>query len=112
MLAQLGSLVGATQREHDIFARYGGEEFAFILPETGLDGAVELAERLRRRIARSAFEFDGKTQPVAVSIGVATFDRAMEKAADLIEAADFQLYRAKNGGRNRVEPPYPGAGRG
>jgi diguanylate cyclase (GGDEF)-like protein len=104
VLAQLGTLVAASKRDIDIFARYGGEEFVLILPETELQGAVEVAERVRRRIARSVFEFDGKTQPIAVSIGVASYQRSMDNVAALIEAADFRLYQGKNAGRNRVEP--------
>jgi diguanylate cyclase (GGDEF)-like protein len=94
-------------RASDIVARYGGEEFVMVLPETGLQGALVKAERVRRSIAE--FTFDrGDTQPggiVSASIGVATFpDHGAEKQG-LIDAADRELYRAKNGGRNRVCGP-------
>jgi diguanylate cyclase (GGDEF)-like protein len=96
--------LGLQARASDIAARYGGEEFVLILPETGLDGAIVKAERVRRTVADYAFEH-AETQPsgcVSVSIGVAAFpDHASDKQ-QLIDAADRELYRAKRAGRNRV----------
>lgn len=91
-------------RASDVTARYGGEEFVVILPETGLDGALVKAERLRDSVAEHPFEH-GAAQPagaVTISVGVACFPHHAENKAELIAAADQQLYRAKRAGRNRV----------
>jgi diguanylate cyclase (GGDEF)-like protein len=94
-------------RASDLVARYGGEEFVMVLPETGIEGALIKAERVRRKIAEFAFD-QADTQPggiVSVSIGVAAFpDHGNEKQA-LIDAADRELYRAKRAGRNTVCAP-------
>jgi diguanylate cyclase (GGDEF)-like protein len=94
-------------RASDLVARYGGEEFVMVLPETGIEGALVKAERVRRKIAEFAFD-QADTQPggiVSVSIGVAAFpEHGAEKQA-LIDTADRELYRAKGGGRNRVCAP-------
>ena len=94
-------------RASDLVARYGGEEFLMVLPETGFEGALIKAERVRAKIAEFAFD-QADTQPggiVSASIGVATFpEHGTEKQA-LIDAADRELYRAKRDGRNRVCAP-------
>ena len=93
------------QRPADMAARYGGEEFAAILPETTLEQACAMAERIRAHIE----SLDIPQAPAAhhrmvtLSVGVAVFDRArLNDEALLIEAADQALYAAKRGGRNRV----------
>ncbi len=94
-------------RVSDIAARYGGEEFVLVLPETGLDGALVKAERIRRTVAE--FPFDGaQDQPggrLSVSIGVAAFPQHATEKKQLIEVADRELYRAKRSGRNCVCAP-------
>jgi diguanylate cyclase (GGDEF)-like protein len=94
-------------RASDIVARYGGEEFMMVLPETGIEGALIKAERVRRRVAEFPFD-QADTQPggvVSISIGLATFpDHGAEKQP-LIDVADRELYRAKRAGRNRVCAP-------
>jgi len=86
-------------RPFDFPCRYGGEEYAAILPGMSSEGAVQLAERLRRTIA--ATEVDGLH--VHISVGVATYPDVKAATAEaLIEAADAALYRAKENGRNRV----------
>ena len=91
-------------REIDIVGRYGGEEFVLLLPGTGLEGAREVAERLRARIAALAIELDEEGAPPLVltaSIGFAALgpDDTLE---DLFASADAALYRAKGAGRNRA----------
>ncbi|MFL6672583.1 MAG: diguanylate cyclase [Massilia sp.] len=84
----------------DAFGRYGGEEFLLMLPETGLDEAQALAERVRAHIERLAFT--GLPElALTVSIGIAEYRRD-ESIAQAVARADEALYRAKSGGRNRV----------
>jgi diguanylate cyclase (GGDEF)-like protein len=97
----------------DLLARYGGDEFAVVLPETPLEEAVLVAERVRRRIDERLFRMPDSQQILraTVSIGLAAYpDDAAEKKA-LVELADAALYRAKRGGKNAVVPtsdPGPG----
>ena len=97
VLADLGSAIRGAIRQSDVCARYGGEEFAALLTETGLDGALVLAERLRGTIERS--RMGGRE--ITVSIGVAATSEADQLTA-LIDYADRALYEAKETGRNRV----------
>ena len=104
-LRETAEVLRRNSRDVDILARYGGEEFAIILPETDLDRAVVQAERTRSAIAGHAFR--GKDSnpegDLTVSIGVATLTPAMRKIEELVHDADQALYRAKGGGRNRLE---------
>jgi diguanylate cyclase (GGDEF)-like protein len=85
----------------DIVGRIGGEEFAVLLP-SATDEAVVAAERVRASFANAGVLVDGAPLPTSVSIGVATGARGVDLNA-LMEEADAALYRAKRGGRNRVE---------
>lgn len=109
VLAAVGELLLDSSRNSDLPARYGGEEMALVLPETPLDGAVLVAERLRKAVSSLEFhDADGKMFNVTCSIGVAGFDSKIHhQAKDLVEAADVALYRAKNNGRDRVECQRP-----
>lgn len=92
-------------RDSDILSRWGGEEFLLVAPETDLAGAEELAEKLRGRIAERVFPEVGR---VTISAGVAQLET--DEAADaVVKRADDALYRAKEGGRNRVESDPDGA---
>lgn len=96
-------------RKSDIFGRYGGEEFVALMPETDEHRAWNVAERLRRSIARTPVHINGNTISITISLGVATLseldllenqpDDALEK---LIDHADQALLQAKQAGRNRV----------
>jgi len=91
-------------RTQDLVGRYGGEEFLVLLPDTGLKGALELARQLCQSVAQSPCHWEGKSLSVTVSIGV--FGGRLENGDSwdmLIDAADRAMYRAKQGGRNRVE---------
>ncbi len=104
VLTRIAQRVSETIRTEDLYARYGGEEFALMLRETGEDQAFICAERCRRAIDLTEFSFNGMTMKVTISLGVATLlDNDYAQAEDLIAAADKYLYRAKSGGRNRVE---------
>ena len=103
VLTTLADLLRLNVRPMDAVCRYGGEEFAAILPETGRDGALVLAERIRRTVQDSTIVLDAARQVRAtVSIGVATFATDAADGGDVVAAADRALYRAKHGGRNRV----------
>jgi diguanylate cyclase (GGDEF)-like protein len=101
ILEELGHVLETTIRNTDTAYRYGGEEFSVLLRETPASGAVEFAERLRRRIELH-FKSANPASPVTSSIGVATFSSDMRGPSALVEAADAALYEAKRSGRNRV----------
>jgi diguanylate cyclase len=88
-------------REIDVLARYGGEEFALILPHTSYEQALEVSERIRRKVEESRFTYKGKPFSVTISIGVGTL-KAEDTLETYVERVDQALYRAKNSGRNRV----------
>jgi diguanylate cyclase (GGDEF)-like protein len=99
------ALMGQVFRPADLAARYGGEEFAVVMPMTGLDGALMVAERIRQAVNDLDLPPSpaSGTERVTVSVGVAAMiPTAGKSPIDLIEAADSALYRAKRGGRNRV----------
>jgi len=105
VLRGIALLVERGVRQTDIVARYGGEEFSAILTNTGKEGALEIAERVRKNVSETRFPNEN-AQPnkdLTVSVGVATFSSSISTLTDLIRNADHALYRAKNGGRNRVE---------
>ena len=91
----------ADLREGDYLARMGGEEFILVLPQSDLDGAELVAERLRRRWAERSFSALNGPSKVSLSAGVA-FYREGESIDQLLARADHALYMAKSGGRNRV----------
>ena len=86
------------RRKADVLARVGGEEFALILPESGIVGALEVAERIRAAINVSS---DLK-QPLTVSMGISTLHGNEIEADVLIQQADLALYKAKRTGRNQI----------
>ena len=101
VLQDLAGVLKARLRPDDELGRYGGEEFCAILPETPLDGAVKMAEDLRRLIEEHAFAADGHPIKVTVSIGVTELEEGQDVRA-IYKAADDRLYDAKRGGRNQV----------
>lgn len=91
-------------RVFDSIARYGGEEFVVVMPGAGPQDAMAAAERLRVAIEQTLFIPEpGVTHPITVSIGVAFSSSRNHSAELLLQAADQAMYRAKRGGRNRVE---------
>ena len=103
VLKGIAAVLKAQARETDLAARYGGEELALVLPETDAKGALAIAERLRKAIESSGHATEKGVLKVTASLGVSTaFDDA-DSVEGLIESADAALYRAKQGGRNRVE---------
>ncbi len=103
VLRQFAQLLGDNTRSSDICCRYGGEEMTVILPETGLKEAERSAENLCRIVREYGFEgTQGQDLHVTTSIGVASHDTGLEDAAQMVQAADEALYRAKESGRDRV----------
>jgi diguanylate cyclase (GGDEF)-like protein len=90
-------------RPNDLFGRIGGEEFAILLPDTGLEDAVWLADRTRASIEAASYNAGEHTIRATASVGVACCNEATADLTGLLKAADEALYRAKKAGRNRVE---------
>lgn len=89
-------------RDSDFIARFGGEEFVLLLPDTALAAGLDLLEVLRTAIERCPFHFKGEPVTITVSFGLTPF-RPGERADMVLKRADQALYRAKSGGRNRIE---------
>jgi diguanylate cyclase (GGDEF)-like protein len=91
-------------RSYDAIGRYGGEEFLMVLPGCTSQDAFKLADRLRMGMSQEPVKAHGGSIDVTCSLGVASSDTvALIEPPALIHAADTALYRAKAGGRNRVE---------
>lgn len=102
-LRHVAGLLEAQVREVDSVSRIGGEEFAVWLPGTPMAEGLEVAERIRRAVAGTAWHWSGTPRPLTVSCGVASYDETVADPQNLRGAADAALYRAKQAGRNRVE---------
>ncbi len=96
-LQAVGRVIARSIRATDVAARYGGEEFIIVFPRTSLDGAFEVADRIRASVAACELPF-----PITVSIGLASGDPQQDVLEGVFERADQALYRAKAAGRNRV----------
>lgn len=111
VLVNVAGLVKRHLRSYDVAARYGGEEFVGILPETPLDEAMVVAERVRVAVQQLTFAHKLQTLKITISMGVATYPGpGVDSIDDIIRVADEALYRAKSEGRNRVITlqPMPG----
>jgi diguanylate cyclase (GGDEF)-like protein len=103
VLRSMAQALRGELRDSDAVARYGGEEFAVILPETSLENAGVVAERLRRSIEGLIIPHEGREIRVTMSFGVSALHSADPQApVHLIDGADRALYQAKDAGRNRV----------
>ena len=104
LLRELGAFLQKNTRGEDVACRYGGEEFVLILPEASLETTQQRAEHLRAGMKNVVVRHEGKELgAVTLSLGVAAYPHHSEEARTLVELADGALYRAKAGGRNRVE---------
>jgi diguanylate cyclase len=99
VLASLGGTLRGAIRREDAIARYGGEEFAILLPNTSLEQATLVAQKVRDAVGRTVVNHNGQTIAVTMSGGIATI-QANERVETLIQRADAALYAAKAAGRN------------
>ncbi|MBL4613251.1 MAG: diguanylate cyclase [Magnetovibrio sp.] len=108
VLRHISALFGEQLRPYDMVYRYGGEEFLLCLPNTDLDSALLVLERLRAKIEDSRVPYgeDGETVRITASFGVAQID-TIEHIVKTIENADMALYDVKQGGRNMVKAWQP-----
>ncbi len=102
LLREVASLLAQQVRSFDLMAKYGGDQFMLILPQTGRDGAVELAERMRAAVEQHAFA-PSAAGATTVSLGVACFPQDGADCTALIATADRALHQARQRGRNCVE---------
>ncbi len=103
-LMEAATVIRGSARETDIAARFGGDEFALILPDTGMAGALAVAERVRDRLARHRFlAGEGLTIHLTASVGVATIPDVATTADELVQAADAAMYRVKDRGKNGIQ---------
>lgn len=108
VLKNVAKVIKKELREYDIPSRYGGEEFTILLPNTSLDEATVVAERLRSQIEKKSinieeYHIEGASSiNVTISVGVSIWKNSFDLPENLYQAADKALYEAKEGGRNRV----------
>jgi diguanylate cyclase (GGDEF)-like protein len=101
LLRHLAQSIQAELRFTDVAARYGGDEFIVLLPDTPAKGAMEVAERIRKRISGTAVKVGGNDLVSSVSIGIACYPEDGATLDALAAHADGALYSAKQDGRNR-----------
>jgi diguanylate cyclase (GGDEF)-like protein len=104
MLEHLARILRKNLRSEDVICRWGGEEFLFLLPETDLEEAGDVAEKLRHKIEKSPLSFKDMEISVTMSFGVTTHTPGDRNTSSCINAADRRLYEAKKQGRNQVVP--------
>jgi len=102
ILKEIVKMIKENLRHVDLVGRYGGEEFLILLPETNKENALVAAERIRRKVQVSPILAYDETIRVTLSIGVSSFPDDGQDQRDLLDKADWALYRSKNTGRNRV----------
>jgi diguanylate cyclase (GGDEF)-like protein len=102
-LVHFARIIREQIRTWDVAGRIGGEEFAVWLPETGLDLGARIAERIRVKLATTAWDWRGRAWPLSASFGVAACPETSRSLDNLPAQADSALYVAKRSGRNRVE---------
>jgi diguanylate cyclase (GGDEF)-like protein len=105
VLQAVVAIIRKSISKHGIIARYGGDEFSILLPEAGLEKALEVAEQIRADVALcdSSKYTSGKKIPVTISIGISAFPDTVQEIAEFKGKADKSLYEAKKNGRNRIE---------
>ncbi len=102
VLKSVSAIAFSAMREVDVLARYGGEEFSCLLPNTNINGAMVVAERMRRSVMEHKIDFKDYSVSITISLGVAEADKETSSPGELIEKADKALYKAKRSGRNKT----------
>jgi diguanylate cyclase (GGDEF)-like protein len=102
-LAEMGQVFKRIVRETDVVGRYGGDEFVIVLPETPLNGAIVIAERIRKKVEECEFVAQNSSVRLTVSLGVANCPKHTLTAEGLIKKADAAMYRAKEISKNSIK---------
>ncbi|MBP1624305.1 MAG: response receiver-modulated diguanylate cyclase [Acidobacteria bacterium] len=102
-LAEMGQVFKRIVRETDVVGRYGGDEFVIVLPETPLNGALAIAERIRKKVEECEFVAQNLSIRLTVSLGVANCPKHTLTAEGLIKKADAAMYRAKELSKNSIK---------
>jgi len=100
VLKLFAEIIQSRIRKVDHFARIGGEEFVLLMPDTPLDIALTLNNKLREKLEACNFHYNGEHCPITSSVGLAEFQIG-DEVEDVMERADQALYQSKNEGRNR-----------
>lgn len=104
VLREVGNCLETMFRNEDVACRFGGEEFVVLLPGAPIEIAAKRAEELREKIEALTVRYlDSNLPRITISVGVSAFPAAGDNPEGVLKAADEALYRAKGGGRNRVE---------
>lgn len=102
-LVEAAHVIRSSARETDVVARFGGDEFALVLPDTGVEGAKAVGERVRERIANHEFlRADGLNIRLTASVGIASLPDVASSEETLVQAADQAMYRVKQRGKNGI----------
>jgi diguanylate cyclase (GGDEF)-like protein len=103
VLVHVSKLIRSALREGDVALRYGGEEFLIVLPGASLTDSFEISDRIRRLVESAQFQHGSQTLTLTISGGTASWPDFDASSSDaLVKKADEALYRAKEGGRNRI----------
>jgi diguanylate cyclase (GGDEF)-like protein len=102
-LSEMGQVLRKIVRETDVVGRYGGDEFVIVLPETPLNGAMVIAERIRKKVEECEFVAQNLSIRLTVSLGVANCPKHTLTAEGLIKKADAAMYRAKELSKNSIK---------
>jgi diguanylate cyclase (GGDEF)-like protein len=104
IIISLANILLGMTRKSDLACRFGGEEFILLLPETSLDGAMVIAEKIRKKVEQFSLHLsDNRKLNVTVSLGVSQIDTKNDPSIEsAIKRADIALYKAKENGRNKV----------
>ena len=102
-LSEIAGMLKKCVRESDLCCRYGGEEFTVIMTNTDTNGAEKVSERFRKMVAHRLFQYNSSKFHCTVSVGIAAYKPELKQSStELLEAADYALYKAKAQGRNRL----------